>query len=75
MWAEAVLWIERDEVELWTCAGCGTVVSRNCTGQIRDNERGNHHGKGGDACLAVLSGRIQELHSTIARLRAEAPKP
>ncbi len=53
-----------DDVRRWTCHACGTRVSSNSTGQVRD-ESGSHHNAGGERCIRVMQDRISLLHASL----------
>lgn len=51
------------DVKKWDCLGCGTTVTQNASGQVRD-EQGRHHNKG-EACIPVLRARIEVLEKLV----------
>ncbi len=56
-----------DQVRRWVCHACGTPVSSNCTGQVRD-ETGSHHSAGGSRCISVMQDTIQRLRARVSEL-------
>jgi len=57
------------DVRRWRCHACGTPVSSNSTGQVRD-ETGSHHNAGHDRCIRVMQDQLAVEKTRVAELTA-----
>ena len=57
-----------DGIRRWACHACGTQVSSNSTGQVRD-ETGSHHNPGGDRCVRVMQDQRDLSLASLAEIR------